>query len=66
MRTFARAVKGYYIATFCGTIQIGWLMLMPGQEVFHTRFDEQGQVVVADIPAALLAMIDAPDLVVGI
>jgi hypothetical protein len=44
----------------------GWLVLTLGQEIFRARFDEHGNAVVADVPAALLVAADGPELVVGI
>jgi hypothetical protein len=44
----------------------GWLVLTLGTAVFRGRFDEQGKAAVTDVPTALLAVADGPDLVVGI
>jgi hypothetical protein len=46
--------------------QAGWLVLALGDTRFRTRFDAQGDAVVACVPAALLAATAGPDLVVGI
>jgi hypothetical protein len=44
----------------------GWLVLTLGGAVYRAHFDPHGMAVVADVPAALLAAADGPDLAVGI
>jgi hypothetical protein len=45
---------------------VGRLVLALGPSTFYGRFDGQGVALVTDVPAALLAASDGPDLIVGI
>ncbi len=43
-----------------------WLILTLGENVYRARFDVQGSATIADVPAAIFAAPDGPDLTVGI
>jgi hypothetical protein len=43
--------------------QQGYFVLTLGESRFRTRFNEQGEAIVADVPAVLLTAPDGPDLI---
>jgi hypothetical protein len=45
---------------------VGWLLLTLGETQFRARFNAQGMAVVADVPEALLAAVDGPDMSVSV